>query len=126
MDPCCSERNMRIAFFIRFALALAFTAVIARSARAEDFPAYSPDTRALTERAATRYEEIAANGGWPALPPTAQGLKLGSKGAAVAKLKEHLAITGDLDEADSTGDEFDDMTRAALVIFQQRHGLSPT
>ncbi|MDQ0472573.1 L,D-transpeptidase family protein [Labrys wisconsinensis] len=118
---------MRIALLPRLLLAAVLAAAFAPSAGAEDsHPAFTPDTAAQTARALARYQQIAADGGWPALPANAAGLKPGAKGPAVAKLKERLAITGDLDESESTGDDFDEATRQALLRFQERHGLSLT
>jgi murein L,D-transpeptidase YcbB/YkuD len=86
-----------------------------------------------------RYRDIAAHGGWPAVPEDAR-LRYGSRGPAVARLRARLAATGDLPEpavdapapAASPGTAparptaiFDADVRAALKRFEERHGLTP-
>jgi len=85
------------------------------------------------------YREIAARGGWPAVPADARQ-RYGSRGTGVALLRARLAATGDLPE--SAGDApapaaspgtaaaqptavFDADVRAALERFEERHGLTP-
>ena len=61
---------MRTLLFPSLLLAAFMAAVFAPAAGAEDgYPAFSPETAAQTERARTKYQEIATNGGWPMLPP---------------------------------------------------------
>jgi murein L,D-transpeptidase YcbB/YkuD len=93
---------------------------------ADDLPDYSPRTYDLTLRAISDYEEIASNGGWAALPPAAQGLRLGARGPVVRALRKRLAVTSDLDPALPASDLFDEATQQALEHFQARHGLSLT
>jgi len=95
-------------------------------ARADDLPDYSPQTYDLTLRAISNYEEIAGNGGWPTLPPSAQGLRIGAHGKIVVTLRARLAVTGDLDPTLPQSDRFDDAAQDALKHFQARHGLSLT
>lgn len=72
------------------------------------------------------YRTIAANGGWPTLPagPT---LERGSTGERVARLRQRLAVTGDLPpsepQADSVSTEFARSLENAVIHFQERHGL---
>ena len=87
------------------------------------------------EAAIIHYEELAASGGWRALPG-GSNLRLGSRGPRIAVLRERLSITGDLMEdvmtADSTdrGNDdpstryvFDEAVDRAVRRFQERHGL---
>jgi murein L,D-transpeptidase YcbB/YkuD len=87
-----------------------------------------------------RYREIAARGGWPAVPEGAR-LRYGSRAPEVALLRARLAATGDLAQpaepaapapAASPGTAaarppavFDADVRAALKRFEARHGLLP-
>lgn len=67
-----------------------------------------------------RYRRIAAAGGWPTLTvaPT-----YGSSGAAVARLRERLAIEDP--ELTGTGDRFDAALLEAVRRAQRRYGLNP-
>ena len=94
-----------------------------------------------------RYREIAAHGGWPALP---EGLRLrpGARSPQVALLRARLAASGDLPQAEAPAATspapavspgaaaapaatprapdgvFDASLRAALKHFEHRHGLN--
>jgi L,D-transpeptidase YcbB len=107
-------------------IALLASLMLSSQALADDRPNYSPNTYDLTLRAISAYEEIANNGGWAVVPPNAAGLKLGSKGKAVAALRTRLAVTSDLDPSLPPSEEFDQATQDALKHFQARHGLSLT
>jgi murein L,D-transpeptidase YcbB/YkuD len=89
-------------------------------------PTLSPDTAALTARAADRYAAIEAAGGWPEVGGP---LNSHSKGLAVADLRRRLAIEGDLDRAAAEGLPAlawgADLT-AAVRRFQARMGLRQT
>jgi murein L,D-transpeptidase YcbB/YkuD len=89
-------------------------------------PTLTPDTAALTAKAADRYAAIDAAGGWPTdIAP----LKSHSKGPAVADLRRRLAIEGDLDRAAAEGLSalaWDANLTAAVKRFQARMGLRPT
>jgi len=63
-------------------------------------PTLTPDTAALTARAADRYAAIDAAGGWPT---DLVALNSHSKGPAVVDLRRRLAIEGDLDRAAAEG-----------------------
>jgi murein L,D-transpeptidase YcbB/YkuD len=89
-------------------------------------PMYGPHTLEHTRAALAFYEELAAGGGWPLMPPQVAGLKLGSSGGLVEQIKVRLILTGDLDPHASDGDSFDKATETALKRFQLRHGLSQT
>jgi len=70
------------------------------------------------------YRLLADQSGWPALPG-GQNLRRGDSGGRVAALRLRLRYTGELDEAATQGDKFDDALLAAVLAFQQRHGLDP-
>lgn len=88
-----------------------------------------------------RYLALAAMGGWEPLPEPAAGepvAERGARGPLVAALARRLEAEGDLrrgpgtddgapDDAPHTGAVavFDAAVEAALVRFQQRHGLEP-
>ncbi len=89
-------------------------------------PTLTPDTAAVTARAADRYAAINAAGGWPTdIAP----LNPHSMGPAVADLRRRLAIEGDLDRAAAEGLPalaWDADLTAAVKRFQARMGLRPT
>ena len=95
-----------------------------------------------------RYRQIAAQGGWPMVPP-GDDLKQGARGERVRVLKARLRAEGDLagaapqDESSRKSEAgetpsapaaeqaaqdgvFDAEVAAAVTRFQKRHGLEPT
>jgi murein L,D-transpeptidase YcbB/YkuD len=86
-------------------------------------PTLTPETAALTAKAADRYAAIDAAGGWPTdIAP----LNSRSKGPAVVELRRRLAIEGDLDRAAAEGLgalAWDADLAAAVKRFQARMGL---
>ncbi len=77
------------------------------------------------EVAVTRYEQIAADGGWPALPADTS-LTPGSRDPRVRTLRQRLRATGDyLAEMGADPLTFDAGLQEAVLLFQQRHGLHP-
>jgi L,D-transpeptidase YcbB len=72
--------------------------------------------------ALARYREVAATGGWPAIPP-GPTLHRGDRGPSVAALRERLGFEHDLG-IDQDGDLFDGALEQALRTFQRRHGLA--
>ena len=89
-------------------------------------PMYGPHTLEHTRAALAFYEELASSGGWPMLTSQIQGLKPGSTGGLVERLKVRLILTGDMDPEAAHGETFDTATEEALKRFQVRHGLSQT
>jgi murein L,D-transpeptidase YcbB/YkuD len=73
------------------------------------------------QQALQRYRKIAARGEWPQLPK-GKALKKGARGPAVAKLRERLRLSGDLQD-EASRDVFDTALEAAVRRFQVRHGL---
>ncbi|MCB1502366.1 MAG: L,D-transpeptidase family protein [Bauldia sp.] len=87
-----------------------------------DIPTLSPDIVGAAEHAILQYSDIVANGGWPMVPPE-QKLKVGSRGPAVAALRQRLIISGDLDATIGVSNAFDSYVEAAVKRFQARHGI---
>jgi murein L,D-transpeptidase YcbB/YkuD len=75
--------------------------------------------------ALAQYRALAARGGWPAVPE-GPPLKPGDRGERVAALRARLEASGDLAPDASPAearDLFDAPLQAALVKFQDQHGL---
>jgi murein L,D-transpeptidase YcbB/YkuD len=87
-------------------------------------PTFGPQTIQMTEQVIPRYEAIAAQGGWPAVPPVG-ALQPGMRHQAVAALRHRLIIEGDLDQSYGVNDVFDASAEAAIRSFQFRHGIAP-
>ena len=119
--PRCRLRHVRA---LAFAALTGFAGLLA-PARAEE-PSFSPQTRDRLSAALKHYEDLAARGGWKALPRSVTGLAPGATGPAVLSLHERLAATGDMTAEHAKGDSFGDATLEALKKFQARHGLSLT
>ena len=77
---------------------------------------------ARLRNALANYREIAARGGWPAVPGGPK-IQTGDRGERVRTLLLRLIVTGDLDKQDTVRDHFDDVLEKALRRFQERHGL---
>ena len=81
-----------------------------------------PDPRyARLREALERYRRIAGGGGWPRLPE-GPALKVNARDPAVVVLRKRLRASGDLESPDGD-DLFDEELEAAVVRFQDRHGL---
>src|SRR5579862_4336792 len=89
----------------------------------KSLPTLSPSTAETTQTAITQYESIVAKGGWPNVPSTANGLRVGAKGPAVPALRQRLSIAGDLELNSGDPAVFDSYVDAAVRRFQVRHGL---
>ena len=85
-------------------------------------PTLAPATVEATEQAVQRYENIVAQGGWPAVPADAF-LRLGIRHRTLPMLRRRLAASGDLDPHAGVSDIFDSYVDAAVRRFQMRHGL---
>ena len=76
------------------------------------------------KKALATYREIAAKGGWPALPQ--MKLKPGEDNPAVPLLAKRLAITGDYSGSiDERATTYGPELQEAVKRFQRRHGLEP-
>jgi len=70
------------------------------------------------------YRAIAAAGGWNQIP-AGKALQPGAKDVRLPSLREFLVTTGDMDPATRpVDDHYDDVTLAAVIKFQRRHGLT--
>src|SRR5262249_36778603 len=88
-------------------------------------PVFDDGTYLRIKQALLSYSAIEVRGGWPIVPADAK-LAPGASGAAVALLRRHLVITGDLAASAEAGDTYDDAATAAVKKFQLRHGLEPS
>ncbi|MGH1588415.1 L,D-transpeptidase family protein [Methylobacterium sp. P5_C11] len=91
----------------------------------ETVPILSPQTVAATEQMAERYKDIVSRGGWKQVSG-ADHLRIGSRGPAVAAIRQRLIVTGDLDPAAGGSGVYDSYVAAGVKRFQARHGLSQT
>src|SRR5689334_10492198 len=89
----------------------------------ETVPILSPQTVAATEQMVERYKDIVARGGWKQVSG-ADHLRIGSRGPAVAAVRQRLIVTGDLDPAAGSSGVYDSYVAAGVKRFQARHGLS--
>ena len=87
-------------------------------------PMVSPTAMQATEQALQRYRELAAQGGWGVIGP--ERLRLGSRGTAVATLRNRLIVAGDLDPSGAGAPTFDSFVEQGLRRFQARHGITTT
>ncbi len=87
-----------------------------------DTPIVSPDVISGLQLAIQRYSEVVARGGWPTVPAD-RPLRLGARDPAVAVMRQHLIISGDLSAGAGVSDVFDSYVDAAVKRFQTRHGL---
>jgi len=75
-------------------------------------------------KALKRYQDIQRRGGWPVIGP-GPILRQGDAGSRVNALRHRLQMTGDLPAAAGDPGLFDPALAAAVMRFQQRHGLIP-
>ena len=88
-------------------------------------PILSPQTVAATEAMAEKYRAIVSRGGWQNVSGAAS-LRVGSRGPAVAAVRQRLIVTGDLDANAGGAGVYDSYVSAGVKRFQARHGLSQT
>ena len=86
-------------------------------------PTLSPQTAQTTETAIPRYEQLASQGGWTAVP-TNERMRLGNRNKAVIALRQRLIAGGDLATSAGVSDVFDSYVEAGVKRFQARHGLT--
>lgn len=77
-----------------------------------------------TERAIQRYSDIAARGGWSAVPE-GPSLRVGVSGSNVVALRRRLQVSGDLEQSAGRQEIFDSYVESAVKRFQHRHGIAP-
>jgi L,D-transpeptidase YcbB len=88
-------------------------------------PILSQQTLAATEFAIQQHREIVARGGFLPLRG-GERLRLGSRSANVAQLRQRLIQSGDLDPSLAGSPVFDAYVDSAVKRFQGRHGLGQT
>jgi murein L,D-transpeptidase YcbB/YkuD len=86
-------------------------------------PTLSRNNIAPLKAAIARYEAIVAKGGWRPLPEVK--LEHGSSHAAVALLRQRLALSGELKDAGAS-EHYDYNVNQAVRHFQTANGLAPT
>jgi len=89
----------------------------------KSLPTLSPSTAETTQTSIAQYETIVAKGGWPDIPASADGLRVGANGPAVPALRRRLSVAGDLELDSGDPQVFDSYVDAAVRRFQVRHGL---
>ena len=72
--------------------------------------------------AAAVYSDLAAAGGWPAVPGGPK-LEMGKRDARIVAVRTRLAASGELDGADGASALYDTPLQRAIERFQSRHGL---
>ena len=83
-----------------------------------------PEYASLRE-ARARYRAIAEQGGWPSVRSDVL-LRAGDSSPEVVVIRNRLLVDGDLHTpGDAPADLFDVHLEAAVIRFQQRHGLEP-
>jgi len=70
------------------------------------------------------YKHIAAQGGWPVVPPGGT-LKVGVSDPRVPVLRQRLSMTGDYLGAETDSTKFDGELKAAVIAYQTRNGAEP-
>ncbi len=94
--------------------------------RPDDLPWRSDEMADQISNAIARYEKIANKGGWPVIPGNRM-MRPGDDDDRVPVLRQRLAVTGDLQSKSGISSDFnfDSVTEAAVVHFQERNGLRP-
>lgn len=95
--------------------------------RPDAVPLRSDEMISFLEAAIAKYQQIAASGGWPMVPP-GRMMREGEDDERVAILRRRLIATGDLKPRSNYYNSytFDSELTAAVRNFQRRHGLRPT
>jgi murein L,D-transpeptidase YcbB/YkuD len=70
------------------------------------------------------YRDLAAGGGWSAVP-SGPKLEPGARDARIVAVRQRLAASGDLSGADVGSISYDETLQRAVQRFQARHGLAP-
>ena len=85
-------------------------------------PMLSAETVPAMERAIYVYRDLVARGGWVAVPSDKE-LSIGVRDANVIELRRRLIASGDLRQRSGDPAAFDSYVQAAVMRFQERHGL---
>lgn len=98
--------------------------LLALAVSAPPTPSSGMQAPAPLAEAEARYSELAATGGWSALPDGTP-LEPGTSDARIAILRRRLAREGyQVDVGEGAADYFDDLLAAAVRRFQELHGLA--
>jgi murein L,D-transpeptidase YcbB/YkuD len=92
----------------------------------KSLPTLSPSTAETTQTSIAQYEAIVAKGGWPNVPASATGLRVGARSPAVPPLRTRLSIAGDLELNSGEAQVFDSYVDAAVKRFRCATGCMPT
>lgn len=87
-----------------------------------DVPFVSEAAIAGLQQAIGRYQRIVVAGGWPEVRGNTT-LRPGDSSSAIATIRKHLMIEGDLPPSSRVSSKFDDEFRDGLTRFQIRNGL---
>ncbi len=79
--------------------------------------------KALKDQLA-RYYDIAKKGGWPYISTDKKIYKKGTSAPAIALIKKHLQLTGDIPGVDTT-QVFNDTLEMGIKNYQHRFGYTP-
>ena len=79
--------------------------------------------KALKDQLA-RYYDIAKKGGWPYISTDKKTYKKGTSAPAIALIKKHLQLTGDIPGVDTT-QVFNDTLEMGIKNYQHRFGYTP-
>jgi murein L,D-transpeptidase YcbB/YkuD len=114
--------------FCRFFCCALIVALLPASAMAAPSGAATPARGELCvlpalEKALTQYRQLAAQGGWPQVPP-GPSLKEEDQNERIPLLRKRLAASGDLTAQAVQEDLFDPTLKEAVQRFQTRHGLT--
>ncbi len=71
-----------------------------------------------------KYADITRNGGWPSIPGNAKNYKRGTANLEIKQIKKFFAITGDLQQPDTT-DVYDENLETGIKNFEKRFGYTP-
>ncbi|WP_051630802.1 L,D-transpeptidase family protein [Afifella pfennigii] len=89
---------------------------------ASNVPVLSPYTLPAMDQAIEWYQGLVDAGGWVQVPADTV-LKIGMRHPNVLALRQRLVASGDLRQVTGAGDAFDSYVQAAVMRFQERHGI---
>jgi L,D-transpeptidase YcbB len=84
----------------------------------------SPEAEQGLAAAVQRYQQIVSGGGWPVLPKT-RTLRVGDSDEVIPLLRVRLQLTDGLNPENQSSWTLDEEVQAALMAFQNRHGIPP-
>jgi len=89
---------------------------------ASNVPVLSSYTLPAMDQAIEWYQGLVDRGGWNQVPSDTT-LKIGMRHPNVVALRQRLVASGDLRQVTGANDAFDSYVQAAVVRFQERHGI---